>query len=420
MADEGAVAVAEAPVVDAGTTESTGESTQSTESASQTQTDKLDGRNQPDALKKRISELRRSAEGVTDPAQKAALLADAKALNDTVGKGRAYEQIYPTVREARETKTLVDSFGGRDGLVKAQATLSEVEAIDKALESGDPSVIEKLWQEAPQGMVKLAPMIFANLEKTNPQEYEKAVVPHAIKFLDSSGFPERFDEMVQAYKAGDKVNGDKLSAMLARWVAGQRSQIKQEPKVDPRVAELEGRLTETQKAEQERQVNTAYRDVVTHAGPVIDKHLKPLVAKLGLSTEQYNALREDAWKELQDKRNADATYKTVANAKYKQGIPAATEYIKGETESRAADAARVVANFRYGHQLKNGAVAPKPNVTAQPTTPGITRGKEPTPGEIDYSIKGIQAAKKAGFKDLSDMILAGKAPLKAGGIRQWR
>ena len=76
MADEGAVAVAEAPVVDSGAaTESTGESTQSTEFTSQTQTDKLDGRNQPDALKKRISELRRSAEGVTDPAQKAALLA---------------------------------------------------------------------------------------------------------------------------------------------------------------------------------------------------------------------------------------------------------------------------------------------------------------------------------------------------------
>jgi hypothetical protein len=79
-----------------------------------------------------------------------------------------------------------------------------------------------------------------------------------------------------------------------------------------------------------------------------------------------------------------------------------------------------MATRRYGHQLKNGAVSTKPNATAQPTTPGVTRGKEPTPAEIDYSIKGIQAAKKAGFKDLSDMILAGKAPLKAGGIRQWR
>jgi len=421
MADEGAVAVAEAPVVDSGAaTESTGESTQSTEFTSQTQTDKLDGRNQPDALKKRISELRRSAEGVTDPAQKAALLADAKALNDTVGKGRAYEQIYPTVREARETKTLVDSFGGRDGLVKAQATLSEVEAIDKALESGDPSVIEKLWQEAPQGMVKLAPMIFANLEKTNPQEYEKAVVPHAIKFLDSSGFPEKFDEMVRAYKSGNKADGDRISALLAKWVVDNRSATRESPKADPNVERLQRELDERKSTESQQATDRAYSDVVAHAGPVIDKFLKPIVAKLGLTKEQYADLREDTWKHLQDTRNADPTYKTVANAKMKQGMDQAATYIKSETDSRAADAARTMAIRRYGHQLKNGAVSTKPNATAQPITPGVTRGKEPTPAEIDYSIKGIQAAKKAGFKDLSDMILAGKAPMKSGGIRQWR
>jgi hypothetical protein len=35
-------------------------------------------------------------------------------------------------------------------------------------------------------------------------------------------------------------------------------------------------------------------------------------------------------------------------------------------------------------------------------------------------VKGKIAAQKAGFKDIADMILSGKAPLKAGGIRQWR
>jgi hypothetical protein len=294
-----------------------------------------------------------------------------------------------------------------------------VEAIDKALESGDPSVIEKLWQDAPQGMVKLAPMIFANLEKTNPQEYEKAVVPHAIKFLDSSGFPEAFDEMVQAYKAGDKAKGDRLSANLARWVASQRSATREAPKADPETERLRRELDERKTTESQQVTDRAYSDVVQHAGPVIDKYLKPIVAKLGLSADQYKALREDTWKHLQDTRNADPTYKTVANAKMKQGMDAAATYIKSETENRAAEAARAVATRWYGHQLKNGAVKTT-NATAQPTTPGVTRGKEPTAAEIDYSIKGIQAAKKAGYKDVADMILSGKAPLKVGGIRQWR
>jgi hypothetical protein len=424
MADEGG-AVAEAPVVDAGG--DTGEfsegaeSTQSTvKTPEQEAAEKLDGRKQPDGLKKRIASLRSQADAETDPVAKAAILADAKELNNKVGKVGAYEQLYPTVREARESKTLIDSLGGRDGLIKQQETIARVQQIDNELQSGNPAAIEALWKEAPEGMVKLAPMIFDRLAKDNPAEYAKAVAPHAVKFLDSSGFPEAYDKMVTAYQNGDKATGDDLSAKLARWVASQRGNAQREPQVDPRVKELETKLSETQTAEQKRATDAAYSDVVTHAGPVIDKYLKPMVAKLGLTAEQYKDLREDTWKHLQDTRNADATYKTVAAAKMKLGMDKAAEYIKGETEARANDAARAMAQRRYGHQLKNGAATVKPNATATPIAPGVTRGKEPSPSEIDYGPKGIQAAKKAGFKDLSDMILSGKAPLKVGGIRQWR
>jgi hypothetical protein len=78
-----------------------------------------------------------------------------------------------------------------------------------------------------------------------------------------------------------------------------------------------------------------------------------------------------------------------------------------------------MAKLRYGHQLKNGAVA-RVNPIAPVAGPSIVRGKEPAPSEIDYGPKGVQAARKAGFKDLADMILSGRAPMKSGGVRQWR
>lgn len=418
MADEGAVAVAEAPVVDAPVAEEPSTAAVSGETTPP-EPEKTDGRRQPDALRKRIADIKRQAETVTDPAEKAALLKDAQELNNRVGKVAAYEQVFPTVREAREFKALAESFGGREGLVKVQQTLSTVQEIDQMLESGNPAVKDKMWDEAPQGMAKLAPLIFSELEARNPQEYEKAVVPHAVKFFDKSGFPEAFDQMVGLYQSGDKANGDKLAARLAQWFSAQRQGTAAEPKTNPEVERLQRELEERKSGETKQAVDRAYSDVVSHAGPVIDKYLRPIVAKLGLSQAQYVALREDTWKHLQDTRNADETYKTVANAKYREGMDAAVAYIKSETESRAQEAARARANFWYGHQLKNGAVQ-KPNPTATPVTNAITRGKEPNPSEIDYGPKGIAAAKKAGFKDLGDMILAGKAPLKAGGIRQWR
>lgn len=420
MADEGAVAVAEAPVVDVGAesfVDTPAEGGQ--EQPDKPEADKLDGRRQPDALRKRIAGLKSQAEAVTDPNEKASLLADAQALTNSVGKVGAYEKVYPTVREARETKALVESFGGREGLANAQQTLSRVQEIDHKLEIGDPSAAKTMWDEAPQGMAKLVNPILSEFEQRSPQEYDKAMAPHAVKFLDKSGFPEAYDDMVSAYQAGDKARGDALSAKLAQWVTAQRQGQQQEKRADPEVERLQRELDERKSGESKQATDRAYSDVVTHAGPTIDKYLRPIVAKLGLSKEQYSALREDTWKHLQDTRNSDETYKLTANAKYKQSMDAATTYIKGETESRAQASARARANFWYGHQLKNGAVK-TPNATATPLTPGIIRGKEPSPAEIDYSPKGIQVAKKQGFKDLSDMILAGKAPLKAGGVRQWR
>jgi hypothetical protein len=420
MADEGAVAVVEAPVVDAGAESFVDEAPAGgKEQAEKPEADKLDGRRQPDALRKRIAGLKAQADAAVDPTEKASLLADAQALTNSVGKVGAYEKVYPTVREAREGKALIESFGGREGLAKAQETLASTQQNDQKLKAGDISLVPQMWKEAPQGMIKLAPAIFSEMEKANPQEYEKTVVPHAVKFFDKSGFPEAFDQMVGLYQAGDKDKGDALALRLAQWFSQQRQGTQQTQKTDPEVERLQRELDERKNGESRQATDRAYNDVVSHAGPVIDKYLKPIVAKLGLSAEQYSALREDTWKHLQDTRNADNTYKTVANAKYAQGLEVATAYIKGETESRAQEAARHVANFRYGHQLKNGVVV-KPNATATPITNGITKGKEPSPSEIDYSGKGIAVAKKQGFKDLSDMILAGKAPLKAGGIRQWR
>lgn len=419
MADEGSVAVVEAPVVDTGEFSEASEPAAVSSPEPKPEAEKTDGRRQPDALRKYIADLRRQADSVADPTEKQNLLDRAKELNNKVGKNTAYESVYPTVREARETKALVDSFGGREGLLNVQSTIENVRQIDQQLEAGNPAVVARMFDEAQQGMTKLAPVIFSELEKRNPQEYAKAVVPHAVKFFDQAGFPEAFDQMVGLFSDGKSAEGKSLAAKLAQWFSQQRQGVAQTPKTDPEVERLQRELEERKQNESKEATNRAYNDVVAHAGPVIDRHLKPIVVKLGLSQEQYTALREDVWKHLQDTRNADPTYKTVANAKYAQGMDEATKYIKQETENRALDAARTRANFWYGHQLKNGAVV-KPNPTQTPVAPGITKGKEPSPSEIDYSAKGIQIAKKQGFKDLSDMILAGKAPLKAGGIRQWR
>ena len=423
MADEGAVAVLEAPVETTQAETAISEPSQSTpkEKTAPQPTDKTDGRNKPDALRKRLSELRRQADTITDPVAKAAHLADAKALDDYLGKARAYEREWPTVREAREVKALFESFGGREGVTGMHAKLAEIEQVDNMLSAGDPAVVDKLWKEAPDGVAKIVPAIVDRLAKEKPEEYQKFIAPHTIKFLDSSGFPDAFDRMASLYEAGKTDEAMAIRQQMVEWVAGQRqAAAKPEPRVDPEIERLR-KENETIKAKDtERAVSEAYSSVVDHSGPIIDKYLKPIVSKLGLSAEQYNLLRGDVWNHLQTTRNADQTYKTVSGAKYKQGIETVVPYMKQWTEDNAQEAARHMANLRYGHQLKNGAIAGKVDATKQPTTPGIVAGTQPSPSEIDYGPKGIALARKMGYKDIGDMVMDGKAPLKVGGVRKWR
>lgn len=382
--------------------------------------EKQDNRRQPDALKKHIADLRRRAESITDPVEKKAELDRIKFLYDVSGKGKAYEEQFPTVREAREVKALLDSVGGRDGFIQMQSVLSEVEQIDQKLAAGDASVIDRMWQEAPEGMPKLVPAILDRFAKEKPAEYEAFIAPKSIGYLDQSGFPQAFDRMVQAYEAGKLEDAKAIRDELIKWVVGNRqaAQQQQQKQTDPEVERLRQQLAERDQKEESAKVDTAYNAVVSHAGPAIDSVLKPMVAKLGLTPEAYSALRSDVWNHLQDSRNSNDTYKTVAPAKQRQGYESWTEYAKRWTQENAETSARMVVKTRYGHQLQNGAKTQ--TVTAAPGAPQIVKGKEPLPSEIDYSVKGKIAAQKAGFKSLEDMILSGKAPLKAGGIRQWR
>lgn len=430
---DGASAVIESPVVD--TQENFSDEPSSsitdkqpiTKEANTPADDKLDGRKQPDPLRKRIASLRSQAESVTDPAEKAALLADAKALNDKVGKVGAYESLFPTVREVREVKALLDTVGAdhggdwKTGLQTMQQRIGEARQIDQQLEAGDPAVVQKIWDEAPEGVPKIMPALLDKFAESKPAEYQKLIAGHTVKFLDTSGFPSAFDQMVQAYESGDKVTAARIKEQMIRFVAENRAQATTQPKVDPEVERLRNQLKERETKDVTAANQTALKAVESHSLPILETKIKAIVGKLGLSPDQIKALTTHAWNDLQDTRNADSTYKTITTSRYQSGGATSwAEYAKGWTNDNAEVSARKVANLYYGHQLRNGAVA-KPNPTAAVTPKaGIVQGQQPSRDEIDYSQRGVMAARKAGFRDLADMLMAGQAPLKVGGVRKWK
>lgn len=431
MADEAMVmdAGVDTGVDESSSLETLGENPEGQESAVDKTTDKntqeKDGRKVSDPLRRRIADLKRQADTMTDPEQKKALLNDARALSDTLGRSRAYEELIPTVAEAREIKALLDAVGGREGVAKLQEAIGDVDETDRLLEAGDASVLDRIWPENPQAIAKLVPAILERIGQENPTAYFDAITPHALNFIEQSGFSAALQEIYTGLEQGDSKAILQTIQRMAQWLAGQKAQSQQkyskQTRVDPERQKFETEKQQFENQKQTEAVNSAYNSVVDHAGPSIDKVLKPMVAKLGLSAEQYSLLREDTWKYIQDTRNSNATYKITAASKMKQGMTQAADYIKKWTDDNARTASEHVVKLRYGHQLKAGTAAKSP--TGSPTGGKVNatvNGKEPLPSEIDYSSKGLLVAKRAGFKDIGDMILSGQAPLKTGVTRKWR
>ena len=270
MPEDGIGAVAEA-VEPVNTEVDAGESTEST-GADEAQPkvkegEQQDNRHQPDALKKHIADLRRRADSITDPVEKKAELDRIKFLYDTSGKARGYEKEFSTVREAREVRALLESVGGREGVTQMQATLSEIEQINRDLAAGNPAVADRMWDEAPDGMPKLMPALLDKFAQAKPQEYEKFIAPRSIGYLDQAGFPQAFDRMVQLYDAGKTDEAQAIRNELIQWVSGNRQTTQQQKQADPEVERLRAELAKRDQGQESQQVDAAYNSVVDHGVP---------------------------------------------------------------------------------------------------------------------------------------------------------
>jgi hypothetical protein len=381
---------------------------------------KQDNRHQPDALKKHIADLRRRADSITDPIEKKEELDRIKFLYDTSGKARGYEQQFPTVREAREVRALLEAVGGREGVRQMQATLSEIEQVDQALSAGDPNIVDRMWEEAPDGMPKLMPALLDKFAQAKPQEYAKAIMPHTLETLEKNGFMTSIEAIYSALENGDGQAISKVVQGMKGWFDYNRQLFKQEQQkqTDPEVERLRAELAKRDEGNEAQKVDAAYNDVITHASPTIDKVARPIIGKFGFSKEENAAFKNAVWNHLQESRNSNADYKTIAPEKQRQGYDKWTEYAKRWTDDNAEASIRAVLKTPPWSRLAS--VKTNTTVTKSPTVANVQKGQEPLPGEIDYGPNGKMAARKAGFKDLSDMILEGQAPLKTGGIRKWR
>lgn len=351
------------------------------------QDDKQDGRKNPDAIRKHLAALK------ADPTTKEF----GQELTNKLGKVRGYEEVFPTVKEARETRTLIESVGGREAVTAAIESHATMQRVDQQIAAGDPAVVEDMFKQSPEGMAKLAGPILDQLAKANPAAYKAALVPHAIAMMQADGFSPAFlNSLVDSFNKDDKAGLQEKIGSLIEYYKGLMQGAK--PKgIDPDRVKLDDdkKAWETQK--QQEAIKSTFNTNLDYSASKIDAGIAADVKRLNLSEKQVEKLRQNVWKELETRRNKDSVFTTTLNSKFDGKTPKAdaVTWLNGFTDRNVADAINEVVTSYYGDRKAVPArvdpTAPKKaagagkGAAAAPAAGAIKVPKALTFAEIDYN-----------------------------------
>lgn len=253
----------------------------------------------------------------------------ARLLNDGYSRSLAFQELFPTVDDARSVRTQLDAVGGLEGLANMQSTMASIEETDSLLENGDPSVLDRIIEDAPDGFKKLAPHYLSRLQKLDPAAFTGAVQPHFVKALTDARFPSVVNYLIQ--NLSDKPELQKVVQSMADWFGDQKAQAERSNQdlLNPEREKLNGEWDKINKAKRD-ELNTHITSQVTpHINNTLGAELKPYVNSLNALPQvvRMNVARS-CMEKLADALGKDQAYQNT---------------LKGLMGVRQPDRARIVS-----------------------------------------------------------------------------
>lgn len=321
----------------------------------------------------------------------------AKLLNDGYSRFEAYKAVFPTVDDARTVKATLDTIGGLEGLASMQQILATVDETDALLDAGDPAVLDRILEDAPDGFKKLASPYLAKLQKADPDAYARALQPHFVRSLVDSNFPQVMQALHKM--VADKPEAAALVKNVIDWFEGQKNQADR-VSADTLNPERDALKKDREAFEKERQTEfhkSLSGEIDAHIRQELGTRLKPYAAALNALPV---AVRQDvaraAMSVLGKAMEADKAFQSQTQAMLGSRKPDRTKIIGlSKTKVTAlADTviAEVVKNYGLTAGAKKAATAKTGAQAAPQSTAIIKLTKPPSDTDIDWEYPDAQKA----------------------------
>ncbi len=347
----------------------------------------------------------------------------ARMAKDAFSRQYALNQIDPRgVDGYRELKALHDSviyndpergeLKGSEAISALQDSAREIAELDELLAQGDPKALESFGEDFNEGLAKLAPAILDRIQKSNPEAYSAAVLPHFVKALAESPMVQNYNAMVDVLNeqmpswlpddrkqawAADRMNRVmQLAGGMGTWLNAQAEKAGKLPQGQ---TGKDGKTVERQ-TQREQEVNKREQDHHwnTNINPKVDQHAsvrftelyRPYANRLKLDAPTTQALKTEFSKRVANMAAKDPSYAAQLKRYFAQSNPDPTtvvNFAKVNFDKHAKTVMDSLVNERYKPFLSGKKPVQQQSGTQQRTSPtsGVTFvSVKPASGDIDY------------------------------------
>jgi|SRR5579872_807303 len=364
---------------------------------------------QPADINKRVSEFLKSLKDD----QNADVV---KALRNAYFQNAGYRELYPSVQEARAFKEQLEALGGMDTVSQLQEIATSVEETDSLLESGDPKVLDQIFEDAKEGAVKLAPYYISRVAKESPEMFQRAVLPHFVQAIESSGLPRVLQALAKTVQ--DKPEALETINEILQWHESQK-RLAEGFRTDTVSPERNSLKEEREAVSRERQqifLESVQQDVVSRINRALSAQLKDYESALRQMPERARSdFAAAIYQEIQKLSDADPRFKStldsMINSK-RRDRNAVVSFIGSKVDSLAD---RIIAKVAQDYSLKKGAVKAAPEGRAAARNGG-SKGSPSNPAKLT----GKPSSEEVDWEKTSNVdFLTRKAWLKNGSFARW-
>ena len=254
-------------------------------------------------------------------------IADLKKTSPEIGKKwaddhfhrKAFETEFPGgVREARQTKAILESLGGEEGISEMQSEVEDYRNEITQFSQGDPALLAQLQEANPESFVTAMQNGLELLAGRDLKQFDTAIIPAMVTRLDKAGMFDSADSVLALIKEGKGQEAYDLQAKVVAWLRGAKDHASKnlETKTarDPEREAVARERAEVQTEKQKMYTESVTGDVNRMNAPILSRITMQLFKDLKLPEKGRNTFKQTLESRIWKAMGEDKAYLRAAKA----------------------------------------------------------------------------------------------------------